>query len=95
VLGTEPPTPFQPLTKPWQDTIIYAASGAGVLAVKPALEGEPVRHEMAPGDFAFVPAWTEHQMANGTDGDVVWVVLRSGPQPVVVDLTDWGGDQKS
>lgn len=55
---------------------------------------EPRRHELSPGDFAFIPAWTEHQVVNESDeGDVVWVVTRSGPEPVQVDLVGWGGDQ--
>ena len=49
------------------------------------------RHELSAGDFAFVPPWTEHQELNETDEDDVWVLIRSGPHPVVVYMTDWGG----
>ncbi len=48
---------------------------------------------MSPGDFAFVPAWTEHQVLNETEEEVVWVVVRGGAQPTVVDLTEWGGPE--
>lgn len=48
---------------------------------------------MEAGDFAFVPAWTEHQLLNETDQENAWVITRSGSQPVVVGLTDWGGER--
>ncbi|KAF6804092.1 cupin domain-containing protein [Colletotrichum sojae] len=75
-----------------QDTIIYTASGTGVLLVSPSA-GEVKRHEMEKGDFAFIPAWTEHQLLNETDQETVWIITRSGSQPTVVGLTDWGGDR--
>ncbi|KAI1209307.1 RmlC-like cupin [Annulohypoxylon truncatum] len=81
------------------ETIIYAASGKGMYVIIPELvtssgaDEEPKRHELSPGDFAFVPPWTEHQEINETDENVVWVLIRSGPEPVVVYLTGWGGDE--
>lgn len=63
-----------------------------MLLVSPSA-GEVKRHEMAKGDFAFIPAWTEHQLLNETDQETVWVITRSGSQPTVVGLTDWGGDR--
>ena len=51
------------------------------------------RHELSPGDFAFVPAWTEHQMKNESDEDMVWLVIQSGSHPIGLDLADWGGDE--
>lgn len=60
----------------------------------PAEEEQPRRRELSPGDFAFVPAWTEHQVVNEGDvGDVVWVVTRNGGGPVQVDLVGWGGER--
>ncbi|KAI0121092.1 cupin domain-containing protein [Xylariales sp. AK1849] len=78
-----------------QDTIIYAASGRGILVTNPGNETEPKlkRHELSVGDFAFIPPWTEHQELNETDEDIVWILIRSGPEPAVVYLTDWGGDE--
>ncbi|KUI55845.1 hypothetical protein VP1G_03181 [Cytospora mali] len=73
-----------------------------VKAIKADIKGEaptreeeqPRRHELSPGDFAFVPAWTEHQVINEGDvGDVVWVVTRSGGEPVQVDLVGWGDER--
>ncbi|KAI1135954.1 RmlC-like cupin [Hypoxylon sp. FL0543] len=63
---------------------LVTSSGAGE---------EPKRHELSPGDFAFIPPWTEHQEINETDEKVVWILIRSGPEPVVVYLTGWGGDE--
>lgn len=48
------------------------------------------RQDVAAGDFVFVPPWTEHQTVNETDADVVWVIIQSGPEPIVVDLVHWG-----
>ena len=75
------------------DTIIYAASGKGILVTDPGNDLPPKRQELSAGDFAFIPPWTEHQEINETDEDVVWILIRSGPEPVVVWLEDWGGDQ--
>lgn len=56
-------------------------------------EEQPRRHELSPGDFVFIPAWTEHQVVNeADDGDVVWVVIQSGGERVQVDLRGWGGE---
>ncbi|KAM3497869.1 hypothetical protein MY10362_008794 [Beauveria mimosiformis] len=76
-----------------QDAIIYAVSGTGVLLVNESFEEELRRHPIGAGDFAFVPAWTEHQIHNDTDDDLVMVVIQSGSRPVGAILTDWGGDE--
>ncbi|OHF04666.1 cupin, partial [Colletotrichum orchidophilum] len=75
------------------DTIVYMASGTGILFVSPGAGQEVKRHELSSGDFAFIPSWTEHQLLNESDQDTVWVITRSGSQPVTVGLTDWGGDR--
>lgn len=74
------------------DTIIYAVSGNGVLIVNEAVNSELKHHDLAPGDFAFVPAWIEHQVKNDTDEDVKWLMIQSGSTPIRADLTEWGGD---
>ncbi|KAK1996414.1 cupin domain-containing protein [Colletotrichum falcatum] len=76
-----------------QDTIVYMASGTGLLLVSPGAGQNVKRYEMSTGDFAFIPSWTEHQMLNESDDNTVWVITRSGSQPVKVGLTDWGGDE--
>ncbi|KAH9892201.1 RmlC-like cupin domain-containing protein [Xylariomycetidae sp. FL2044] len=76
------------------DTIVYAASGRGILVTNTGDDEEELkRHELAAGDFAFIPPWTEHQEINETDEDVVWILIRSGPEPLVVYLTGWGGNE--
>jgi hypothetical protein len=51
-------------------------------------------HPLSPGDFALIPAWTEHQEVNESDGDVVWIIHRApGGTPVVVNLEGWGGGE--
>lgn len=55
-------------------------------------EERPRRLELGPGDFAFIPAWTERQVLNEHNaGDVSWLVIRFGSDPVQVDLDGWGG----
>lgn len=56
-------------------------------------EDQLKRHELSAGDFAFIPPWTEHQEINETDEDVVWILIRGGPEPIVVYLTGWDGDR--
>ncbi|KAH6615813.1 hypothetical protein B0J18DRAFT_290555 [Chaetomium sp. MPI-SDFR-AT-0129] len=106
-------TPFPPKPKPpavssgLVETIIYAVSGKGSLLSQPRGDKEePERHELGPGDFAFVPAWTEHQISNdstvdddtgvGIDAakvDFHLVIVRNGGSPVEVHLTGWGGPE--
>lgn len=77
-----------------QDAIIYAVSGNGVLATHSGDDENPVtRHDISAGDFVSIPCWTEHQLLNNSDEEVVWVVIRSGSSPTVVKLTEWGGPQ--
>ncbi|KAK3388618.1 RmlC-like cupin domain-containing protein [Sordaria brevicollis] len=78
-----------------QDAILYVALGSGVLLTasssKEKDEDDPERHELGQGDFAAVPAWTEHQVLNeSTDQDAHWVIIRSGGHPVEVHLKGWG-----
>jgi uncharacterized RmlC-like cupin family protein len=55
---------------------------------------EPKRYVLAKGDFAFIPAWTEHQALNESEeDDLMWIVIRTGPSPVQVDLTEWEGPE--
>ena len=68
-----------------QDTIVYAASGYGSVIS----EGGRKRQDLSPGDFALIPAWTEHQEVNGSDEEVTWIISRSGGTPVVVNLKGW------
>jgi uncharacterized RmlC-like cupin family protein len=42
--------------------------------------------EAAPGDFIFVPPYVPHQEINAADEPLECVVVRSGQEPVVVNL---------
>ncbi|KAF7553912.1 hypothetical protein G7Z17_g3270 [Cylindrodendrum hubeiense] len=75
-----------------QDAIVYAISGNGILVVNQGLGMDLKTHDLSPGDFAFIPAWTEHQVKNETEEDIVWLIIQSGPRPIGADLADWGGD---
>ena len=68
------------------DTIVYAASGRGTIVS----EAGQKRQELAPGDFALIPAYAEHQEVNESDADVVWIFTRSGRNPIDENLEDWG-----
>ena len=96
-----PPSPAKKGSVGWldsvsdntQDAIINAVSGTGTLVVKEGFKGELRHHELKSGDFAFVPAWTEHQVRNDTDQELVWVITQSGPRPVGAILSEWGGQE--
>jgi uncharacterized RmlC-like cupin family protein len=71
------------------DTIVYAASGHGAIVSGP--DGSK-RQELAPGDFALIPAYAEHQEVNDSDEDVVWIITRGGRNPIVHNLQGWSKD---
>ncbi|KAI4690833.1 uncharacterized protein J4E88_002306 [Alternaria novae-zelandiae] len=71
------------------DTIVYAAKGHGALVS--GTNGSK-RQELAPGDFALIPAYAEHQEVNDSDEDVVWIITRGGRNPVVENLEAWSKD---
>jgi uncharacterized cupin superfamily protein len=53
--------------------------------------GDRLQHvaEAGPGDFVFIPANTVHQEINASaDHPTVWVVTRSHPDPIVVNLPE-------
>lgn len=75
-----------------QDTIVYASSGHGTIITQSS-KGETIKHELLPGDFALIPAWTEHQEVNEGEEEVVWIITRSGGVPEVVNLEEWGGKE--
>ncbi|KAI1340851.1 RmlC-like cupin domain-containing protein [Xylariaceae sp. FL0016] len=71
-----------------QDTVVYAVKGRGAVVS----EGGAKRVELAPGDYALIPAFMEHQEVNDGDEEVEWTIVRSGRVPEVVNLTGWGGE---
>ena len=66
-----------------QETIIYVLGGSG--QVRWGRYGESAE-TVRPGDFVFIPAGLPHQELNPTTETVTWVVVRSGPQSIVVNL---------
>ncbi|KAG8416029.1 hypothetical protein J3459_013836 [Metarhizium acridum] len=77
-----------------QDAIMYTVSGTGRLTVNEGFESELRIHDLGAGDFAFIPAWTEHQVVKGSHVvDLVCVVIHGGPRPVGATLDGWGGDE--
>ncbi|KAG0645454.1 hypothetical protein D0Z07_8622 [Hyphodiscus hymeniophilus] len=73
-----------------QDTVVFASSGHGTIIS----ENGSKRQDLSPGDFALIPAWTEHQEVNDGDEEVTWIISRSGGTPVVVNLEGWGRGEK-
>ena len=68
------------------DTIVYAVRGRGTVVS----EGGRKRQDLGPGDFALIPAFAEHQEVNDGEEEVLWVITRSGPSPIVKNLEGWG-----
>lgn len=48
-----------------------------------------MRHDLSPGDFALIPAFTEHQEVNDSDEDIKWMIARGGRSPIVENLDGW------
>ncbi|UPX13708.1 uncharacterized protein EKO05_0004207 [Ascochyta rabiei] len=72
-----------------EDTIVYAVSGRGAIVS----DNGQKRQELAPGDFALIPAYAEHQEVNDGDEEVKWIITRGGRSPIVHNLDDWGKNQ--
>lgn len=70
-----------------ENTIVFAFSGHGTIVS----DGGKKKQHLAPGDYALIPAYAEHQEVNESDEDVVWAIVRSGKEPIVVNLEKgWG-----
>jgi uncharacterized RmlC-like cupin family protein len=66
------------------ESVIYVVSGRARMRWGERLEFVA---EAGPGDFIFVPPWVPHQEINAsTDDPLSCVVVRSGQEPVVVNL---------
>ncbi|MGH3217648.1 MAG: cupin domain-containing protein [Streptosporangiaceae bacterium] len=69
-----------------QDTVLFVLSGQAAYAWGERLENVAWA---AAGDFVYIPAGVVHQEINPSrDVATEWVVVRSGAQPVVVNLTE-------
>jgi uncharacterized RmlC-like cupin family protein len=69
-----------------QETVLYVISGTSRFRW-----GDRLEHvaEAGPGDFVFVPSHVVHQEINASaEFETVWAVVRSGVDPVVVNLPE-------
>ena len=69
-----------------QETVLYVISGTARYRW-----GERLEHvaEAGPGDFVFIPSHVIHQEINASAvTETVWAVVRSGVDPVVVNLPE-------
>jgi uncharacterized RmlC-like cupin family protein len=67
------------------ETVVYVVSGVSKVRWGNRLEHEV---ELEPGDFVLIPPYVPHQEVNPSpDKPTQWVVVRSGPESVVVNLT--------
>ncbi len=67
-----------------QETVIYVRSGNAKIRW-----GEQLEHEdgVEPGSFIFIPAFLPHQEINPSPDTISeWVIVRNGPEPIVVNL---------
>lgn len=67
------------------ETILYVLNGTARYRWGPRLEHVI---EAEPGSFVFIPAQIIHQEINPSDEPTTWVVVRSGVDPVVVNLPE-------
>jgi uncharacterized RmlC-like cupin family protein len=66
------------------ETVVYVLSGHSRVRWGSRLEHET---DLEPGDFLFLPPYLPHQEVNPSpDQATQWVVVRSGPEAVVVNL---------
>src|SRR5262245_65125560 len=65
------------------ESIIYVVKGRARMRWGERLE---FTAEAGPGDFIFVPPYVPHQEINAADEPLECVVVRSGMEPVVVNL---------
>lgn len=69
-----------------QHTVAYVLSGTSCVRWGDRGEFNATVHA---GDFLFVPAWLPHQEINPSDSiPFEWIVVRSTPEPIVVNLRD-------
>ena len=67
------------------ETVVYILSGQSRVKWGSRLEHE---NDLEPGDFLFIPPYMPHQEINPSPEQATqWVVVRSGPEAIVVNLT--------
>jgi uncharacterized RmlC-like cupin family protein len=69
-----------------QETVVYVLEGTSLVRWGEHGESEATVNA---GDFLHVPAWTPHMEINlSADQPFRWIVVRSTPEPIVVNLPD-------
>lgn len=69
-----------------QETVLYVIEGRARYRWGDRLENVV---EAGPGDFVFIPAHIVHQEINASTAErTVWAVVRSGTEPIVVNLPE-------
>jgi uncharacterized RmlC-like cupin family protein len=67
------------------ETVVYVVSGQSMVRWGSLLEHEA---ELEAGDFLFIPPYMPHQEINPSPDEATqWVVVRSGQEAIVVNLT--------
>jgi uncharacterized RmlC-like cupin family protein len=67
------------------ETVVYVLAGESKVRWGSRLEHEV---ELEPGDFVLIPPYVPHQEINDSpDQPTQWVVVRSGQEAIVVNLT--------
>jgi uncharacterized RmlC-like cupin family protein len=67
------------------ETVVYVLSGQSKVRWGSRLEHET---DLEPGDFLFIPPYMPHQEINPSSEQATqWIVVRSGQEAIVVDLT--------
>ncbi len=67
-----------------QETVIFVKAGYAKIRWGDQLQNE---EQAAPGCFIFVPPFMPHQEINPSPDTVSeWVIVRNGPEPVVINL---------
>jgi uncharacterized RmlC-like cupin family protein len=73
------------------ETVVYVLSGESQVRWGSRLEHEV---DLEAGDFVFIPPYVPHQEINPSpDEPTQWIVVRSGPEAIVVDLTKAGNGE--
>ncbi len=85
VMLTEPNTSSSVHHHGSLETVVYVLAGESKVRWGRRLENEV---DLEPGDFVLIPPFMPHQEINpSSDQPCEWVVVRSGPEAVVVNLT--------
>jgi len=67
------------------ETVVYVAEGKSQLRWGRRLEH---KSDLEAGDFLYIPGYLPHQEINPSpDHPALWIVVRSAPEPVVVELS--------